>query len=364
MVMLQVGRIRPVADSPLSSLLNGKEAKGTIAFSRRCLALSELGTDPAWCSSARRPFERPRAWDSCHLQGVVTSSLPKVERLPIDRSSASTAPECRCHRLRPVDHPCPSPLPHGYLAVAEKWAQAAEQQLVTADAVVDAVAAADADAADAAAVVLAAELGAVAAGVVLVGPGAELVGEPAVAPAAAPAAEPEAGEFVIAAAKTAAASVPVVAVAAAVPAVAAVPAAAVEPAAGSGTGVRDEAVPVDAGAGPAAESAAVPGAPGASDVSGEKHELPGALVGAEHRQDDEAADGAAEPVAAGDAGPAEPVAVVRPAAAEPAEPVVDGAAAAAAAAAARAPDGRPMPAETGVAAGAAGGVADGAGERG
>lgn len=48
MVMLQMRRVRPVADSPLSSLLNGKEAKGTIAFSRRCLTFSELGADPAW----------------------------------------------------------------------------------------------------------------------------------------------------------------------------------------------------------------------------------------------------------------------------------------------------------------------------
>lgn len=48
MVMLQMRRVRPVADSPLGSLLNGKEAKGTVAFSRRCLTFSELGADPAW----------------------------------------------------------------------------------------------------------------------------------------------------------------------------------------------------------------------------------------------------------------------------------------------------------------------------
>lgn len=48
MIMLQMRRVRPVADSPLSSLLNSKEAKGTVAFSRRCLTFSELGADSAW----------------------------------------------------------------------------------------------------------------------------------------------------------------------------------------------------------------------------------------------------------------------------------------------------------------------------
>lgn len=48
MVMLQMRRIRPITNSPLSPLLNSKEAKGAVAFSRRCLTFSELGANPAW----------------------------------------------------------------------------------------------------------------------------------------------------------------------------------------------------------------------------------------------------------------------------------------------------------------------------
>ena len=47
--MFQMFAGRAVADSPLCSLLNGEESKGTITFARRSLALAEL-----WADAARR----------------------------------------------------------------------------------------------------------------------------------------------------------------------------------------------------------------------------------------------------------------------------------------------------------------------
>lgn len=53
MIVLQVRGVGSVTDGPLGPLLNGKEAKGTVAFPRRCLSFPKFGANSArWLASS------------------------------------------------------------------------------------------------------------------------------------------------------------------------------------------------------------------------------------------------------------------------------------------------------------------------
>lgn len=53
MIVLQMRRVGSVTDGPLGPLLNGKEAKGTVAFPGRRLSFPEFGANSArWLASS------------------------------------------------------------------------------------------------------------------------------------------------------------------------------------------------------------------------------------------------------------------------------------------------------------------------